>query len=200
MSSTESSTKSAKHSTRYKHFCDEDSEDNDENVVASKNTQKTQFEDVIDFMTQFGQTTYDNPQVSLLKNDEKLKNFRLSLIDEEVSELKEACKNNDFIEVIDACGDILYVVFGMCATYGININEAFRIIHESNMSKLCKSEEEARETVEWYKQNDKRYDSPAYKLCNDTKHWMVYNESTKKVLKSINYTPANFNTLMKKVD
>jgi hypothetical protein len=148
----------------------------------------------------FGQTVNTTPQLELLKNDDALRKLRLDLIDEEVKELHEACDNDDFVEVIDACGDILYVVFGMCATYGININEAFNIIHKSNMTKFCVSEEEAQETVEWYKQNDPRYDSPTYKLCDDQKHWMVFNESTKKVLKSINYTPANFKTLMEKSD
>lgn len=180
-------------SLRYKHFWDED------DYVETKSQPKinTQYDDVVDFMTQFGQPTHSSPQTELLKDDSKLKAFRLSLIDEEVSELKEACEKNDFVEVIDACADIAYVLYGMCATYGIDFNKAFDIVHKSNMSKLCNSEEEARDTVEWYKQNDQRYDSPAYKLCNDGKHWMVYNESTKKVLKSINYTPANFDSLMK---
>ena len=34
------------------------------------------------------------------------------------------------------------------------------------MSKLCKSEEEAIETVEWYKLNVPRYEQPSYKNLN----------------------------------
>lgn len=184
--------------SRYNHFCDEDVDN--VNTTMSQLKINTQYDDVVDFMNQFGQATHTTPQVELLQNDPKLKAFRLSLIDEEVSELRKACEKNDFIEVIDACADIAYVLNGMCATYGIDINKAFDIVHKSNMSKLCNSEEEARDTVEWYKQNETRYDSPAYKLCNDGKHWMVYNESTKKVLKSINYTPAKFDSLMEKTN
>jgi len=160
----------------------------------------THYDKVVEFMDLFGQPTHQMPQPELLKENNKLRELRLSLIDEEVKELHEACENDDFIEVIDACGDIMYVVLGMCATYGININAAFDIIHKSNMTKFCISEEEAQKTVAWYKHNETRYDSPTYKLCDDGIHWMVFNESTKKVLKSINYVPANFKSLMAKTN
>jgi hypothetical protein len=59
------------------------------------------------------------------------------------------------------------------------------------MSKLCISEEEAKQTVEWYLKNELRYPSPAYKPTSDGTHWIIYEQSTGKVLKSINYTPAD---------
>jgi hypothetical protein len=95
-------------------------------------------------------------------------------------------------ETVDALSDILYVVYGMFTAIGVDADETYRIVHESNMSKLCKTEEEAQKTVEWYKQNEKRYDSPAYRLSKCGKFYIVYNESTQKILKSINYTPASF--------
>ena len=36
-----------------------------------------------------------------------------------------------------------------------DLDKAFDIVHKSNMSKLCVSEKEAQETVNWYKQNSK---------------------------------------------
>ena len=59
------------------------------------------------------------------------------------------------------------------------------------MSKLCVSEDEAKRTVEWYLKNETRYPTPAYKPASDGKHWIIYEQSTGKVLKSINYTPAD---------
>jgi predicted HAD superfamily Cof-like phosphohydrolase len=144
-------------------------------------------EDVNNFMEACGQTETTRD----LKND-KLVNFRMSLIDEEVGELKEALKNKDRIEVIDALADILFVVYGAGVAFDIDLDKAFDIVYESNMSKFCSTEEEAQETVEYYLKNKKQlgYDSPAYR-----KHgyiWVVYNKSTGKILKSINYTPAKF--------
>ena len=37
---------------------------------------------------------------------------------------------------------------------------------------------------------------PSYRLADDKKNWVVFNKSSGKVLKSINYTPANFNSIL----
>ena len=88
--------------------------------------------------------------------------------------------------IIKLCYDISYMI-------GINIKYVFDNIHESNMTKLCKSELEAQETVNWYKENDsKRYPDPYYELSNDGIHWIVKNKSSGKVLKSINYKEPDF--------
>ena len=101
-----------------------------------------------------------------------------------------------FVETIDALADILYVVYGAGASFGIDLDKAFDIVHKSNMSKLCISEKEAIETVEWYKKNSTVYDSPSYRKSEDNKFWVIYNKSTGKVLKSIKYTPANFEEML----
>jgi predicted HAD superfamily Cof-like phosphohydrolase len=69
--------------------------------------------------------------------------LRMDLIREEVQELEDAVKEKDFKETVDALGDIVYVVYGMAVSMGIDLHKAFKIIHESNMSKLCKTEEQA---------------------------------------------------------
>lgn len=74
---------------------------------------------------------------------------------------------------------------------GFDSHTLFNIVHHSNMSKLCISEIEAKQTVSKYLQ-EKIYDSPNYKKSSDDIHWIVYNESTGKILKSINYTPVQF--------
>lgn len=62
----------------------------------------------------------------------------LSLVDEEVEELREACLHEDKVEMLDAVCDILVTVFGLAAKAGINqyIPEAFREVMNSNWSKL----------------------------------------------------------------
>ena len=82
----------------------------------------------------------------------------------------------------------------MGAYIGINLDESFKIVHDSNMSKVCKSEELAKKTVDWYLENDNRYKTPAYR--ESEYGWIVYNEDTGKILKSIKYIPADFNSLL----
>lgn len=155
------------------------------------------YKQVVEFNNAFGVDSHNTPKVELFKEDPKLVNYRVSLINEEVNELLEAVQNHDFVETIDALTDILYVTYGAFTAFGIDADKAFDLVHKSNMSKLCKSEKEAQDTVKWYKQHEsERYDSPAYRLSNDNIHYVVYNTSTKKILKSIHYLPVKFDSLM----
>ena len=149
-----------------------------------------------EFNGAFGVNTNTTPQRNLFDVDPKLVNYRLSLINEEVDELKDAISKKDIVETIDALSDILYVVYGAYTAFGVDADAAFDLVHKSNMSKLCKTEEEAIRTVESYK-NDERYDSPAYRLSPDGSYYVVYNRSTNKILKSIEYNPVSFDSLLK---
>lgn len=154
---------------------------------------KTNFEKVKDFNTAFEVENLIIPDKNIFETNKKLVQYRLNLILEEVNELKEAIETKDFIETIDALTDILYVTYGAFTAFGVDADLAFDIVQESNMSKICKTEEEAKKTVEWYLLNEKeRYDSPSYKLSENGKDYIVYNKNTKKILKNINYKPANF--------
>merc|ERR1719473_1354747 len=158
----------------------------------------TNFEKVTEeFMKNFGQKVFDAPQLNIFDKDPKTVDLRLKLIKEEVKELADAMKDKDMIETIDALGDILYVVYGAGGAFGINLDQAFDLVHKSNMTKLCKTEEEAKETVEWYKKNytpngKYPYDTPAYRLSPDGRYYVVFNESSGKILKSVNYSPVKF--------
>jgi len=154
------------------------------------------FQKVVEFNKAFGVKIHEKPEHRIFTDDPKLVKYRLDLILEEVGELKDAIKNKDMKEVIDALCDINYVTYGMAASFGINLDDAFDIVHKSNMSKLCSTEEEAQKTVKWYKENDKRYDSPTYRQSNNMKHWVVYNKSSGKILKNTSYAPANFDAII----
>merc|ERR1712178_502674 len=119
----------------------------------------------------------------------------------EVKELADALKAKDMVETIDALGDILYVVYGAGGAFGVNLDQAFDLIHKSNMTKLCTTEDEAKETVEWYKNNytpDGKYpyDTQAYRLSPDEKYYVPFNESTGKILKSVKYSPVKFDSIL----
>lgn len=242
------------------------------------------FQDVVDFNRLFGVFVADEFKPEVLEN-ESLVNLRFGLIDEEVKELEQATRDRDLVEVVDALADILYVVYGAGASFGIkltplypeysgtnfeqtkqwyrknvqfgfpvrdslnrevfetevwtrcladlrtltdglrkaldqrngdhveqslhglavmaylagavagfDLDRAFAIVHASNMSKACPTEEKARETVDWYRANETRYDSPAYR--ESFGKWVVFNKSTGKVLKSVDYTPAELKPLV----
>ena len=92
----------------------------------------TNFEKVGTFMKTFGQ---DVKQRSSFSTD-KINELRVNLIKEELNELIEAINNKDLVEVADALTDILYVTYGAGHAFGINLDECFEEVQNSNMSKL----------------------------------------------------------------
>tara|TARA_Y100001958_G_scaffold113242_1_gene80421 strand:+ start:402 stop:776 length:375 start_codon:yes stop_codon:yes gene_type:complete len=92
----------------------------------------TNFEKVGLFMKTFGQDVKTSASLS----SKKITDLRLSLIEEELIELKEAIENKNLTEVADALTDILYVTYGAGHAFGINLDECFDEVQKSNMSKL----------------------------------------------------------------
>lgn len=93
-------------------------------------------------------------------------NLRAVLIDEEVQELQKAIDESDIIEIADGICDLIYVLIGTAGEYGFAhlLDECFREVHRSNMSKL------------WNGEVKKREDG--------------------KVIKSPNYSPADFKSIL----
>jgi predicted HAD superfamily Cof-like phosphohydrolase len=252
----------------------------------------TGYEMVGQFHKLFGHPCNTKVDLDFYIMNKKQVDLRISLIEEEVKELIDACKQKNMVEAVDALADTLYVLYGACHVFSFNFDKDISImldnikykryygevinlnmtktvpvdpfklestisdmkiyvgnlmgkvallkslinklyenlyiddlicysiiqsvrktifdieidiryiavqyfkvdiqkcleeVHRSNMTKLCLSEEEAKNTVEKYKNTDQRYDSPEYKLSDDGIHWAVYNQSTGKILKSIKY-------------
>ncbi len=94
----------------------------------------TNFEKVGIFMKTFGQNVKQSSSFS----SEKINALRISLIKEELDELIEAMNKKDLVEVADALTDILYVTYGAGHAFGINLDDCFEEVQNSNMSKLDK--------------------------------------------------------------
>ena len=90
------------------------------------------FINVKKFMTKFGQEVKNKAQFP----SEKITQLRVSLIEEELSELKEAINQKNLKEVADALTDILYVTSGAGHAFGIDLDKCFEEVQNSNMSKL----------------------------------------------------------------
>lgn len=145
---------------------------------------------VAEFHQTFKHPILKSPQIP----EEKRAQLRLSLLEEEVKELKEAIEANDLIEVADALCDIQYVLSGAILEFGLGdkFNSLFEEVQRSNMSKACKTEDEAIQTVKHYEEKG----FPAY-YKEDNGVFLVFRKSDNKTLKSINYSPANLEKILK---
>ena len=145
--------------------------------------------DSLNLVAEFHQT-FKHPIISdpQIPSEDRCK-LRISLIEEELRELEEAVNNRDIIEIADALCDIQYVLSGAVLEFGLGakFNDLFEEVQRSNMSKACASEQEAMDTVAYYKTNK---DTECY-YRQEGGRWLVYRKSDNKTIKSINYSPAN---------
>lgn len=120
--------------------------------------------------------------------------LRISLLKEELSELEEALNNDDIVETADALCDLQYVLSGAVLEFGLGekFKELFDEVQRSNMSKACKSEDEANATVNYY-YNEKGVIAD-YEKDGDV--WLVFRREDRKTLKNINYKPANLKDIL----
>ena len=126
---------------------------------------------------------------------EKRCRLRLALLAEELKELEKAIDDRDIVEVADALCDLQYVLSGAVLEFGLG--EKFRALFDevqrSNMSKACATREEAEATVKYYKK-ERGFDSYIVKADG---HWLVYRSSDNKTLKSVNYSPAGLEGILR---
>jgi NTP pyrophosphatase (non-canonical NTP hydrolase) len=80
---------------------------------------------------------------------EKLKN-QFALVEEEEGELWEAIERGDWNEMKDAVIDILVTVLGIGYIMNIDCDEGLKEVNRANFSKLCKTQEQVQQTVEYY--------------------------------------------------
>lgn len=142
-----------------------------------------------------------SPSASVVFREQpKLVAGALALIREEVRELEEAVQAEDMVEVLDALGDILVVTYGMAYRLGYNVDEVYDLIHKSNMSKFCSTEDEARETVAKYQREftagTSPYATPAYRQSKDKSRWIVYNQDSEKIIKNMNYRAVDLTAVV----
>ncbi len=89
---------------------------------------------VADFHTVFDQKDGNKPRLINGRDGQ----LRYSLLLEENNEYLEAVEKNDLVGIADALGDQLYIIYGTILKHGLQskIEQVFREIHRSNMSKL----------------------------------------------------------------
>ena len=100
--------------------------------------------------------------------DAKTQELRVNLLLEELEEYRVANTKGDITEVLDAITDMLYIVLGTAVQHGMQdvIEQAFNIVHSSNMSKLDK---DGKPIIN----GDKHYDPriPIGKVMKSENYW-----------------------------
>ncbi|MDT8887339.1 nucleoside triphosphate pyrophosphohydrolase family protein [Aquirufa regiilacus] len=146
---------------------------------------------VAEFHNTFGAPILPNP---MIPSPERCA-LRVSLLAEELDELREAIAANDLVEIADALCDLQYVLSGAVLEFGMGERfvDLFNEVQRSNMSKACQSLEEAEYTVKFYQDKD----GTEAEIKEENGLWKVYRKSDNKVLKSINYSPADLVSLLK---
>lgn len=93
---------------------------------------KTNFDDVVEFHTQFGLPTGGRPQ---LLTDE-LFGFRIKFLHEELAEFSAAHNRGDLAEAADGLVDLVYVVLGTATMMGLPWQALWDEVHRANMKKI----------------------------------------------------------------
>lgn len=140
-------------------------------------------------------TTFKHPIVAqpAIPSKERAQ-LRIELLAEELKELQEAVDDNNIVEIADALCDLQYVLAGAVLEFGLGekFKTLFDEVHRSNMSKACKTIEEANATIAHYK--SKNNVDAHYKEIDGL--FLVYRDADHKTLKSINYSPADLKTIV----
>ena len=145
---------------------------------------------VEEFHNTFQAPVLDTPQIPSKERCD----LRINLMQEELDEIKEGIKNGDLVEIFDGLADLMVVLSGSILEFGgkDKFDELFLEVHRSNMSKACSSQQGAIQTLLHYKEKD---GTEGYYKEVDGK-WLVYRNGDNKVLKSINYSPANLTDII----
>ena len=144
---------------------------------------------VAEFHRTFNAPILDTPQIPSKERCD----LRVSLLQEELNELQQAIADNDIIEIADALCDLQYVLSGAVLEFGLGEKfvELFNEVQRSNMSKACSTQQEADETIEFYKEKGQ----DAYSEVSGDKI-NVHRTSDNKVLKNKYYSPADLKTIL----
>jgi len=120
--------------------------------------------------------------------------LRVSLLAEELKELEEAIQANDIVEIADALCDLQYVLSGAVLEFGLGkqFKTLFDEVQRSNMSKTCKTVEEAEATIAHYNaQGVECHYEEADGL------YLVFRTVDRKTLKSVKYSPADLKSILR---
>jgi predicted HAD superfamily Cof-like phosphohydrolase len=96
--------------------------------------EQTNFEKIIEFHNAFDLPYCEKLSIENLQNF-KILSLRIKLISEELNELKHS---KNMTEQLDAIGDLLYVIYGAGASFGINLDLEFDKLYKLKIFNIIK--------------------------------------------------------------
>ena len=155
-------------------------------LIKLRNSSVPFIDEVEEFNAVMGKPNAYEPNIPERKEWEFVYNFIL----EELEEYKEACEKGDIVEVLDALCDITYVATGNgTMLHGLKdkIWPAYQEVQASNLSKACRTEDEAKATV--IQRSSEQGEECHYEKVGD--YFIVYRSRDRKVMKNVNYFKPN---------
>jgi hypothetical protein len=158
-----------------------------EEIIEAQQSHTPFISEVEEFNNAMGKSWQNRTTPTINKADAQ---FVIDFIQEELDELKEAVHDNNIVEVFDALLDIAYVGLGNGAlVFGLKdkMEKGYAEVQASNLSKICKTEEEAIETV---KVRSEQQGEPChFEKVGDG--FVVYRSRDTKVMKALSYFSPN---------
>ena len=133
--------------------------------------------------------SYENDDVFF--NGENELDLEISNFKNVFNDLKSCCEEQDFNKVTNCLDNVIKHCYTLASLFGVDINKCFDEVNRSNMTKVCLTEDDAKESVKWYKENEHRYADPTYRKSTNPKYWVVFDNTTSKILKSIKFELPN---------
>jgi predicted HAD superfamily Cof-like phosphohydrolase len=110
--------------------------------------------------------------------------------------LRSTSINHDYEGFVQTLHLIQIECYNLASTLGVDVDSCFNEVQSSNMSKVCTSEQEAIESVEWYRNTEKRYTDPQFRKSSNPLYWVIYDNATSKILKSINFKKPDLQSVI----
>jgi NTP pyrophosphatase (non-canonical NTP hydrolase) len=160
--------------------------------LQSKTTPSNPFDMVMGWRRAMGLPSNNIENLNQVKRMELHRNLFL----EEMHELLYGIDTKDLSEIKDGFADLIFVLVGMMDELGENPTRIMEAVYESNMSKVCKSEQEAKQTVEAYANGSHpnkmgKKIAAYYEPVKGSETFVVKRKSDDKVLKSVNFKEPN---------
>ena len=154
----------------------------------------TTIEQVAEFHQLTSLPVLDSP--TLIAEDRA--NLRVSLIESETAELKEAIVAGDLVGIADALTDLQYVLDGAYLEFGLaNVKTPlFDEVHRSNMSKGCANLFDAYKTLEFLSKGGNKEYGPIKCSKREVAGRFIVIAPNGKIMKPLNYSKANLKPIL----
>ena len=119
--------------------------------------------------------------MNVLKTNHLMIESGLMRMDQYILWFSAAAGSQDFDGMRKNLGGLAHATYELGHSLNFNMDQMFREVHRSNMSKVCLTLEDAEVSVEFYK-TEGRYKSPAIRTKG--KYFVVYDSATTKILKN----------------